>query len=291
MPYVYERNIPTSRGGTCLLIIDPQNDFHPGGSLGIPSADRDASRIAHMIETHLDQINEIYVTLDTHMKYHIAHGNFWVNIDGQHPSPFTNITLEDIEKGLWRPARKEDGLDQWVRKYVGALESQGRFTLTIWPEHCLIGSEGHAVRKIIREALEKWETYKNSCVQYVFKGNNSYTEHYSAIRAEVIRDSDKNTCLNEALVKQLQLHDKVLVCGQAKSHCVNFTVRDLVENWDSNKLDKLVLLEDGMSPVTGFEDAGDQFIKDMDEKGLTISKTSQALSIYNASQLRDTRRV
>jgi nicotinamidase-related amidase len=34
---------------TILLLIDPQNDFHEGGALGISGANEDAKRIAKMI--------------------------------------------------------------------------------------------------------------------------------------------------------------------------------------------------------------------------------------------------
>ena len=49
-----------------LLIIDPQHDFHPGGSLAIPGADEDSARIAAFIDRHISAIDEIYVTLDSH---------------------------------------------------------------------------------------------------------------------------------------------------------------------------------------------------------------------------------
>jgi hypothetical protein len=34
------------------------------------------------------------------------------------------------------------------------------------------------------------------------------------------------------------------VCGQAMSHCVNYTTRDLIEHWDKN-MSSIVLLTDG----------------------------------------------
>lgn len=49
-----------------LLIIDPQVDFHPGGSLAVAGADEDSQRIADFIDSNIDKIDEIYVTLDTH---------------------------------------------------------------------------------------------------------------------------------------------------------------------------------------------------------------------------------
>ncbi|GBG28318.1 Nicotinamidase [Hondaea fermentalgiana] len=280
MSTIYERNVPLERGGKCLLIIDPQNDFHPGGSLAIASADEDAERIAKMIKEHGEEIREIYVTLDTHMKYHIAHQMFWT--DGSDtkkmPDYFTTITLSDFKNGVWKPARNDPGLMEWVETYLQGLESEGRMSLTIWPEHCLVGSTGHAVRESIFKELEAWEAKHGSTVTYIIKGNNSYTEHYSALRAEVPREDDKNTQLNTHLIDCLKQHDEVLICGQAKSHCVNYTVRDLVENWDRDKMGQLVLIEDAMSPVQSFESEADAFIDDMKKLNLCVSTAEMAFS-------------
>ncbi len=49
-----------------LLIIDPQVDFHLGGSLPVNGADDDALRIAKFINENGDSISNIYVTLDSH---------------------------------------------------------------------------------------------------------------------------------------------------------------------------------------------------------------------------------
>lgn len=50
----------------CLLIIDPQVDFHPGGSLAVPNSDQDAIRIANFIDLNSSKINKIIVSMDTH---------------------------------------------------------------------------------------------------------------------------------------------------------------------------------------------------------------------------------
>lgn len=53
-------------GGTALLIVDPQRDFHEGGSLAVPGAIEDAGRIAELITSHAESIDELIVTLDSH---------------------------------------------------------------------------------------------------------------------------------------------------------------------------------------------------------------------------------
>ena len=87
-------------GDRILLIIDPQNDFHGGGSLGkcccsfnytytshpltehnytipiaVPGADEDAKRIAKLVNDKGDCFDEVIVTLDSHYMIHIAHGH------------------------------------------------------------------------------------------------------------------------------------------------------------------------------------------------------------------------
>jgi nicotinamidase-related amidase len=102
-----------------LLIIDPQNDFHGGGSLAVPGSDEDSERIASLIDLKGASISEIIVTLDTHMRMHIAHGRFWLSKDGStSPPPFTVISSADIEAGVWVP-RESSLLVKIIRqKYV-----------------------------------------------------------------------------------------------------------------------------------------------------------------------------
>ena len=60
------------RATNILLIIDPQNDFHPGGTLGVPGANEDSARVAAFIKDNVDHIDEIYVSLDSHHRIHYS---------------------------------------------------------------------------------------------------------------------------------------------------------------------------------------------------------------------------
>ena len=110
-------------------------------------------------------------------------------------------------------------------------------------------------------------------VTFVWKGQNCLTEMYSALRAEVPVASDERTLLNEGLLRSLKKARRVLVCGQALSHCVNFTVRDLVANMDSRPLDSIAILRDCTSAVPGFEEEGITFLEDMKAKGVRVVTT------------------
>jgi len=113
-------------------------------------------------------------------------------------------------------------------------------------------------------------------VLFVWKGLNCMTEMYSALRAEVPAPCDERTLLNAGLLRTLKESSEILVCGQALSHCVNFTVRDLADTYQMGDVDRLgtiSILSDCTSSVPGFEEAGTAFLADMKRKGLRIVTT------------------
>lgn len=251
-----------------LFIIDPQIDFHPGGTLGVPGAHEDSQNIASFIRQNTAQIDEIIVSLDSHHRIHIAHGVFWKDASGAHPAPFTLIRHEDVLSGRWTPV--DDSLLEHTKHYTKALEDKGRFVVCIWPEHCLIGTPGHAVIPVLNEALQAWVAEKMTPVKYVYKGMNCLTEMYSALAAEIPLETDPSTSLNQDLVDHLHSADRIIVCGEAKSHCVNYTMRDLADNWKKDP-SALVLLNDCASAVPGFEAAADAFEADMRQLGCMVT--------------------
>ena len=250
-----------------LFIIDPQIDFHPEGALGVPGANEDSARIADFISANQHNIDEIYVSLDSHHRIHIAHGVFWTNAKGEHPPPFTLIRSTDVENGSWVPV--DSSQREHAKFYTKALEEKGRFVVCIWPEHCLIGTPGHAVVPVLNDALQSWVTSNMKTVQYIHKGTNCLTEMYSALAAEVPMDNDASTALNTNLLEQLHTADRVLICGEAKSHCVNYTMRDIAANWKKDP-SALVLLNDCTSAVPGFEEAANTFAQDMRDMGCRV---------------------
>jgi len=262
---------------TAILIIDPQTDFHSKGALPVVGADDDSKRISRFINKFLKNITRIYVTMDTHQKLHIAHPMFWKNGKTEkHPPVFTQISVEDVENGIWKctvPSFADHALN-----YVKQLKKGGKFSLIIWPEHCLIGSRGHSVQPEIMDSILEWEQVSNGAASFVLKGNNSLTEHYSAMKAEVEIESDPNTQYNWKLLEELKSFDRVIICGQALSHCVNFTVRDIAKEWPKDRLSDLVILTDCSSSVSGYEVEGKKFLQDMQNMGLTLSTSTELLA-------------
>ena len=263
------RSFTPDAGGVTLLIIDPQNDFHPGGSLAIASAGADARRISTFIRNRMHTIDRIVITLDSHQRIHIAHSIFWVNDAGHHPPPFTIISNDDVKARTWRPT---DPSNQRAADYYAETLAEGRrFQICIWPEHCIIGSPGHNVHPEIQEAVNQWAEMHMKEVLFVWKGQSCLTEMYSALRADVPLVEDPRTHLNTSLIQTLRQSTQLFVCGQALSHCVNFTVRDLVEHYDDSRLGTITILRDGTSSVPGFESDGECFLRDMEHKGVGIA--------------------
>ena len=154
--------------------------------------------------------------------------------------------------------------------YTSRLEHKGRFQLTIWPVHCVEGTPGHEVVPNLAEAVAYWESKAGKCRTVVKKGQSCLTEMYSALQAEVPIDTDSSTCFNEDLLSMLRSQRKVVIVGQALSHCVNFSTRDIVDKWAPLPTSNLVVITDGSSPVSGYQYQADQFISDMRDRGLSI---------------------
>ncbi|MDQ5911113.1 MAG: hypothetical protein QG599_3210 [Pseudomonadota bacterium] len=261
-----------------FLIIDPQNDFSdaPGAALPVPGASADAERLAGLLDRLIDRIDDIHVTLDTHQLLDIAHPIFWVNQQGRAPSPFTQITVQDVEREIWRPFNPAF-LPQALN-YVRALRDHHRYTLTIWPPHCLVGGWGHNVIPAVAGALQRWEERRHARVDYHIKGHNPWTEHYSAVQADVPDPHDPATQLNVRLIQTLEKADVVALSGQALSHCVANTVRDIADQFGEDRVRKLVLIEDTSSPVPGFEGLAHQFLLDMQRRGMKTVKAAEFLN-------------
>ncbi|YAF93713.1 MAG: isochorismatase [Nodularia sp. CChRGM 3473] len=254
----------------CLLLIDVQNTFCiPGfelfvsGKSGNGAVD-DNRRLCEFIYHNLGGITKIVPTLDTHTATQIFHPMFWVNAAGEHPTPAaTNITPADIEQGIWKvnPAVANsitngnyELLEKHAYHYVKQLSQDGKYPLTVWPYHSMLGGIGHALVSSIEEAIFFHCIARQSQTQFEIKGDNPLTENYSVLRPEVLQGFDQNPLAqkNTHLIQQLLEFDAVIIAGQAKSHCVAWTIDDLlteIQQVDATLAQKIYLLEDCTSPV------------------------------------------
>jgi nicotinamidase-related amidase len=275
-----------------LLIVDPQNDFcdipvadqaadamNGGGTLGpalpVTGADDDMKRLATFINRVGSKLTDIHVTLDSHHPVDIAHPTWWTNDRGEAPAPFTVVTSRDIAAGIWRARNPQ--VQERSRQYVEQLDAAQRYALVVWPEHCLMGHWGHNVHAAVAQALDAWARNKLTVVDYIIKGPNPFTEHYSAVRAEVPDPTDPATLLNARLIHALASADTVIVAGEALSHCVAHTLRDIADHFGEDNIRKLVLLTDCCNSVAGFEHLGQHFVAEMRLRGMQTALSGEYL--------------
>ncbi len=277
---------------TELLIIDAQNDFcdlpdswcasdpvtgqRLRPALPVAGAHADLLRLAGFIGAAGERVAGITVTLDSHHRHDIAHPPYWRRGDGAAVTPFTPITAAQVRAGEFTPAVPAE-LPRSLA-YLDALEASGRYTLMVWPLHCQLGSWGHGLHPAVLAACNAWEDSHHQPVRVVDKGSFPWSEHYSALQAEVPDVSEPATQLNRPLLARLDLADTLLVAGQASSHCVKATVEHLVQHLPGGRPERLLLLTDCMSPVAGFEAQATAFLDVMRTLGVRCLPQAQALA-------------
>jgi len=271
-----------SKKKVCLLVIDPQFDFcNDQGRLFVPGAHEDMVRLGAMIKKYGGDIDDIQITMDSHYGVHVAHSRCWVSKTGEHPIPIflhkgndipMPITLDDVLAGEWRAYNTA-----WQQRYVDyltALKQNGRYALMIWPDHCIIGHPGQNLYEPFLEAITEWEDRFFAMAQRTTKGSNPFTEHYSAVKADVEDPKDPKTRLNTKLIDLLKEYDVILGGGEALSHCKAYTMRDIFHEFSADQIKKFVLFEDASSSVPGCEKMGEDFVNEYAAKGMQVAKTT-----------------
>ncbi len=252
----------------CLILVDVQNTFcipgfelYVGGRSGTGAVD-DNRRLCEFIYRNLQAITQISPTMDTHQAMQIFHSIFLVNDKGEHPAPFTPITKKDITEGRWQfnPSlrhsleRSPNEMENHLLFYTGELRKTAKYELTIWPYHAMLGGIGHALVSAAEEAIFFHTIARYSQPDIHIKGNHPLTEHYSALGPEVATDSNGTPLVNKSdkFFSKLLDFDALIIAGQAKSHCVAWTIADLLGDimaHDRRLVKKLYILEDCTSPV------------------------------------------
>ncbi|HIK46747.1 MAG TPA: isochorismatase [Leptolyngbyaceae cyanobacterium M65_K2018_010] len=252
-----------------LLLIDVQNTFclpdfelFVGGRSG-RGAVEDNVRLCEFIYRNLGQITTIIPTLDTHTAMQIFHAEFWVDSAGENPPPMTLIHYDDVVQGKWRvnpaiaPSLRPSAypeLQEYALHYTKTLDERGKYPLTIWPYHSMLGGIGHALVAAVEEACFFHALARHSPTRFEIKGSHPLTENYSVLSPEVTQDNTGRPMAqpNRPLIQALLEFDGLIVAGQAKSHCVAWTVADLltaIQAQDPTLAQKVYLLEDCTSPV------------------------------------------
>lgn len=290
-----------------LVAVDVQNTFclpdfelYVAGRSG-SGAINDNRRLCQFIYRNLGSITQIFPTLDTHQAAQIFHALFLVNAVGEHPGPMTIITAADIAEGVWRfNADLAHSMDidpsyaqEYLVHYTGSLAKSGSYDLTIWPYHAMLGSIGHALVPAFEEAMFFHGVARRSQPDFQVKGDEPLTEHYSAFGPEVKYDQNgvQVGATNDALLAKLAAFDAVIIAGEAKSHCVAWTVQhylDALMRTAPDLVGRVYLLEDCTSPVVvpgvvDYTDAADAAYARFAAAGMHVVRSTEPMENWLAT--------
>ena len=288
----------------CLLAVDVQNTFcipdfelFVAGRSGSGAVD-DNRRLCEFIYRNLGTITQVFPSLDTHHAMQIFHAIWLVDEQGEHPSPYTLISAEEVAAGRWRvnPAvaaalgLELDYAERHLAHYTRRLAAGGKYDLTIWPYHALLGGIGHALVAAVEEAIFFHGVARLSSPDFQVKGEQRLTEHYSMLGPEVTEgpDGDPLEGKNRALIERLLEFDVVIVAGQAKSHCLAWTIDDLLEDDDVQErrlAEHTYLLEDCTSPVVvpgvvDYTDEANAAFERYREAGLNVVRSTEPIASW-----------
>lgn len=300
-----------------LMVIDAQNTFclpdfelFVGGRSGRGAVD-DNTRLAQFMYQELENITTIFPTLDTHTSMQIFMPQYWIDENGNHPAPMTFITTEEVEQGKWRVnpgvAHSVAGgnynyLQQQAIHYLRQLKDAGRYTHTIWPYHAMLGGIGHCLVATIEEACFFHAHCRSEQTSFEIKGGIPTSENFSILRPEALTDhlsrpiAQKNARFFDKLIS----YDVIAIAGQAGSHCVAWTIRDLLSEIaarDPQLAQKVYIMKDCTSAVfvpkavTGLPDDID-FTTDMEKAfdefqaaGMHLVKSTTPLADWDGVNL------
>lgn len=264
------------RGGTLYV----------AGRSGTGAID-DSRRLAEFIYREAGNITDITDTMDTHFAYQCFFPSFWLLEDGNHPTSHSlvdlsaseqlvNLDLGGKEIGRVKP---NPAMMQWLLPEVNPAQaytwvvkqmefycrelklpkgqySKGQYTLYLWPFHCILGTDGHALLGAIAEARMFQAFLRGVQSNKEIKAGNPWTENYGVISPEVLKRWDGKGQLgqqNVAFLKRLLADDIIVIAGQAASHCVKSSIEQILDGilaQDPALAKKCYLLEDCMSAVT-----------------------------------------
>jgi nicotinamidase-related amidase len=287
-----------------LLLVDVQNTFcipgfelFVGGTTGTGAVD-DNRRLCEFIYKNLHTLTRICPTMDTHQSAQIFHSIFLINDKGEHPAPYTLISAQDIVNGIWRfntalahslHIDMEYG-QKFLEHYTKQLKQGGKYELTIWPYHAMLGGIGHALVSAVEEAVFFHSNARYSQPDFQVKGSHPLTENYSVLSPEVTTGPGGQVVApkNEKFLRLLMDADAVIIAGQAKSHCVAWTIADLLTEIltrDEKIARKIYLLEDCSSPVVipgviDYTGKADDAFRRFEQAGMHVVRSTEPISSW-----------
>eukprot|EP01031_Cornospumella_fuschlensis_P027851 gene27851-33632_t len=219
-----------------LLIVEPQIDFYTGGQwCSSTSASAALAGVQKFISQHMEKIHRIVVFLDMHYGLEVEDSAFWRNAQDQSPAVGTIITLQDVESGLWSVADPESNQELQIAHIKSLLEPhkleevEGQVPeqfrnvsvqkgIVIRPAHCQVGGTGAAVHTALQSLLSQWVNAHHHDVQYIMTRHPKDTSDSQSL----------HHIYDTSFAAQILPADQLFVCGQMKSHCQAYGMKDIL---------------------------------------------------------------
>ena len=275
-----------------LIGIDWQNDFvlpdaanvtagEPYGSLSVPGAKGDIERWTRFLYNNIDKITRVLLSVDTHYAYQIFHPTMWRKEDGSPVPPYTQITSADLASGKYKFI---GGNPKTAADCVRALEQANKGGVFLWPYHCLIGTYGWNLETQLMQMVHFHSAARNVRPIFAFKGTDTYSEMYGVLEPEynprgiVQKDIlDAIASFNPATGDfQDMKWSKIIIGGEAGSHCVLESCNQILKRFKGHPeiIQRIYILEDCTSPVTGFEKSMEDAFDEFKRQGANIVKST-----------------
>lgn len=280
-----------------LTFCDPAAQLYVGGRSGTGAVD-DSRRLCDFIYRNARVITRIHPTMDTHRRAQIFHSAMWLDAQGRQVPPYSLITLDMVESGqvqinprvVYSVLGKPSGfpyLQQYARHYVKTLTLEGKYALFVWPYHAMLGGIEHAFVPSVHEAFFYHNVLRESETSHEIKGGNPLSENYAITHPEVTLDHFGRAigARNQKFLEALFNYDAVIICGQAKSHCVAWTIAGVLEDIqkrDASLAKKIYLVEDLCSPVVtkdiDFTDMADEAFARFAKAGMHVVRSTTPMN-------------
>lgn len=271
------------------VIVDPQWDFvSPTGNLSVPNAQDDIARGVDWIYRNISDLSSFYVSEDIHLPWQIFYTTWWAYADAPtvHPPEWTMISLNAQSEAVDQTGRRMIPLidPRWtLQTYLPKLKANSQKDLMLWPYHCMEGTMGSAIMPALSEALSFHSAARKSQVSFISKGRAPRTEHFGIFAAEMPDPNDPSTAMNAAILDVIARHDLIYVWGEAKSHCVLETMRQIVTYFKNQPevLRRIRFIEDCTSSVVApgvdFEGMAVAELRKMDRFGIQVVKSTDQI--------------
>ena len=213
------------------VLTDVQNCFKE--DLPIFGATLNMDDLASNIKDNINNIDYLLVIKDSHNGNEINNKLNWINSTGHQPNDYQIINYSDIGKNWWPTSISLE----YAKIYSNYLLLNNKNPIIMWPEHCIIGTEGHKIIDKVQDSLNLWEQQKSKKIIYLEKGTNQHSETYGVLpeaRLPLAFNNKNTSIIVDEIINIVTKYTNITIIGDEYSHSTLTVYKDFNEimyNW------------------------------------------------------------